>query len=69
MNPRGKPLNAASAQTRIFAGAKRRGENPTSPNTVDEMACSYFGHQRGLTQKPYNLEFTGQISQETTASG
>jgi hypothetical protein len=68
MNPRGKPLNAASAQTRIFAGAKRRGENSASPNNVDEMACSYFGHQRSLTQRPYNLEFTGQISQETKSS-
>jgi hypothetical protein len=39
------------------------------PETVDEMACSYFGHQRSLTQRPYNLEFTGQISQETKSSG
>ncbi len=69
MNPRDKLPNAATAQARIFTGAEPRGRNPTLPRTAYEMACSYFGHQRSLTQRPYNLEFTGQISQETKSSG
>jgi hypothetical protein len=34
MNPRGKPLNAAIAQARIFAGEERCGQNPTSPKPL-----------------------------------